>query len=688
MPTNPYVRKPMPPRQEQIFTLSAFGGGLNNVETDTVFADNQASDTMNMRFLSAELMEKRYGTTYVDESVCGYTDEEDVFHAEPIVWLDEFKSNGMPNVFLKATASGLFVGSEKIANLGGGRVMGVNYLNNYYLVDGFSILRYDGFNARYIVEDPKSEVASDVSSGTALVLNSWDERIAVGSLIQIESAEMEAFKVTAIDSVTKTLTVSPAITKTHKAGTLVRLYIPNPKNDLSGLLAAATTAGATTFTLDNVDFRILPGCSVTTMDTGTETRTVTGVNFATKTITLASGFTNAHAKDVMMKFTLDGFTDKFRGKDQEDTILKQVWYEPCEYELDSDYLGENYIPKNPSVIVIHRDRLFFSGDGNHPHEVYMTDISNTLYCPVFSGLQVPPTGDEIVDMVVFDDALIVARHNDIYTIYGGSPDPTSSDVFRMKKMDTHIGMMSGKCSALLNNFLFYLGYDGKMYRLNTPTTFTEYLVTKPLTRDVDLTLSPLNLTVFDMLNCSAVAYNNSFFLHMGDKTIVYSFDNQAFTYYTGWKASCLYTDGVDLYLGRSDGRLSMYDKAVTDDCGEPIEWRWYSKRFDFNTAVNYKYFKQALVTSHAYDDTPSYFSLSVEVDNHITREARRIPSNQSLFGVATYGQPFNNQSVVKSNWMMLDYRGRNIKLKLTNTALGEPFRLYDVNVIWTARDVR
>ena len=61
MPTNPYVRKPMPPRQEQIFTLSAFGGGLNNVETDTVFADNQASDTMNMRFLSAELMEKLAG---------------------------------------------------------------------------------------------------------------------------------------------------------------------------------------------------------------------------------------------------------------------------------------------------------------------------------------------------------------------------------------------------------------------------------------------------------------------------------------------------------------------------------------------------------------------------------------------------------------------------------------------------
>lgn len=678
----------MAPRQEQIFSLSAFGGGLNNVETDAVIADNQSSDTMNMRFLSAELMEKRYGTSYVDESVCGYTDEEEVFHAEPIVWLDEFKSNGMPNVFLKATASGLFVGSEKIANLGGGRVMGVNYLNHYYLVDGFSLVRYDGFNTRYIVEDPKSEVATAVSSGTTVALNSWDERIAVGALIQIESEEYEAFEVTAIDSVTKTLTVSPAVTKAHAAGDLVRLYIPNPKNDLSGLLAAATTASATTFTLDNVDFRILPGCSVTTMDSGTETRTVTGVNFATKTITIASGFTNTHAKDVMMKFTLDGFTDKFRGKDREDATLKQIWYEPCEYELDSDYLGENYIPKNPSVIVIHRDRLFFSGDSNHPHEIYMTDISNTLYCPVYSGLQVPPTGDEIVEMTVFDDALIVARHNDIYTIYGGSPDPSSSDVFRMKKMDTHIGMMSGKCSALLNNFLFYLGYDGKMYRLNTPSTFTEYLVTKPLTRDVDLALPPLNLTVFDMLSCSAVAYNNSFFLNLGDKTIVYSYDNQAFTYYTGWMVSCLYTDGVDLYLGRSDGRLAKYDKETTDDCGQPMEWRWYSKRFDFNTAVNYKYFKQALTTSHAYDNVVTGFQLYVEVDNHITQEARYIPSNQSLFGVAQYGDTFNNQNISKSNWLMLDYRGRNIKFKFTNNLLGQPFRLYDVNAIWTARDVR
>ena len=44
-------------------------------------------------------------------------------------------------------------------------------------------------------------------------------------------------------------------------------------------------------------------------------------------------------------------------------------------------------------------------------------------------------------------------------------------------MDVSTGLMNSNCGALLNNFYIYLGYDGIFYKLNTPTTFVEYLMT-------------------------------------------------------------------------------------------------------------------------------------------------------------------------------------------------------------------
>lgn len=682
----PYSKPSSQPLSENRFALYEFGGGLNNIESDVIIADNESSNNQNMMFLSAKLMEKRYGTSLVDNFVCGDV-VEGITTPSPIIWVDEYKSNGAPTTFIKATLDNLYVNNVNVFELSGGGVSGVNYLNKYYLVDGSDIIVYDGATALYIRQDVSTKLhTATVIGGNIMVLNEIDVRTKVGDFIQIETSNSyESFYITAIDVPTKTITLNTAIRLAHAVGDFVRMYVPNPKASITQIISTATAIGATTMILNGLDYRIQVGFTITTQDTSSDTRTITEINRATNTITFTA-MTYAHAKDVIVKFNSTYFTGVFNGKVQIDTVNKITWYEPCDFELDTDFLGENTVPKNPSVILVHNDRLFLSGNTSAPHEIYMSDISNQLYFPVFTGLQIAPTGDKIWSMAVFDNALVVARNKDMYVIRGNSPDASQPDPFKIDKMDTHIGMISNNCYAILNNFMFYLGFDKKFYKCTSPNTYVEYLMTAPLTRKVDVTLEPLSLTSFSTI--SAVAFNNHYAILIDDKIIVYSYDNQAFTYFTGIGASCLYTDGVNLYFGKTNGTFAKYDSTVRNDCGIAYEAIYETKRFDFKNSMNYKYYKNCLTSSHAWDEFLSEIDVYFEIDNFNTKTPKVVNSNQSKFGVAVWGDRFNDRHIYRSGLMNLDYRGRSIKIIIKNNKLNQAMRLYDFNIIYLDRDVR
>jgi hypothetical protein len=261
-------------------------------------------------------------------------------------------------------------------------------------------------------------------------------------------------------------------------------------------------------------------------------------------------------------------------------------------------------------------------------------------------------------------------------------------------MDSSTGFMSANCGALLNNFFFYLGYDGRFYKLNTPTTFVEYLMTRPLTDVVDLYSPPLNLTKEDMNDISTIAYNNECIFNIRDKTLVYSYRNQAFTYYEGWNGRSLYTDGIDVFIGRADGVTAKVDPTVYSDLGKAIEAVYETKRFDLNSPINYKYFIQCLLSAHAYDDYVSSIMFQVEVDFYYKNNApiiynkHKINANLSNFNVTAPEKLSSAKNIIKSEWIKLNYRGRTIKFKFSNNMLDEPMRVYDINMIYTVRDVR
>lgn len=604
----PYIRKPPKPTPQSVFTLSTFGGGLNNVNGDTAIQDNQATDCKNMMFISDEIMEKRYGTSAIDEFVLDGA----------ITWIDIYRpTTGEPQM-IRATDSEVYCGETKICDVNG-RIKGANYIGKYYFVDGKHLYVYDG-TTYYQVCNTNSYTTEEVA------------------------ANGKDFFVKQIpDYVT----------------------VDNPLHFL---------VGTTKVTLD-----------------------IAAIDRENNKITVASGHTAKVPKDTVVYFFTPLGSSHLEGTEVWDAVNHYAYYEPCENQLNDEFAGTQYIPDKPDTLIIHKDRVFIAGDSEQPHGIYMSALASIspIYFPVGASLSAKPDGQKIVDFVVFDNALVVGRHTDIFVIYGSSEyQDISADPFYIRQMDSSTGFMSANCGALLNNFFFYLGYDGRFYKLNTPTTFVEYLMTRPLTDVVDLYSSPLNLTKEDMNDISTIAYNNECIFNIRDKTLVYSYRNQAFTYYEGWNGRSLYTDGIDVFIGRADGVTAKVDPTVYSDLGKAIEAVYETKRFDLNSPINYKYFIQCLLTAHAYDDYVSSIMFQVEVDFYYKNNApiiynkHKINANLSNFNVTAPEKLSSAKNIIKSEWIKLNYRGRTIKFKFSNNMLDEPMRVYDINMIYTVRDVR
>lgn len=604
----PYIRKPPKPIPQSVFTLSTFGGGLNNVNGDTAIQDNQATDCKNMMFISDEIMEKRCGTSAIDEFVLDGA----------ITWIDMYRpTTGEPQM-IRATDSEVYCGETKICDVNG-RIKGANYIGKYYFVDGKHLYVYDG-TTYYQVCNTNSYTTEEVAANGK---NFFVKQIP--------------------DYVT----------------------IDNPLYFL---------VGTTKVTLD-----------------------IAEIDRENNKITVASGHTAKVPKDTVVYFFTPLGSSHLEGTEVWDTVNHYAYYEPCENQLNDEFAGTQYIPDQPDTLIIHKDRVFIAGDSEQPHGIYMSALASIspIYFPVGASLSAKPDGQKIVDFVVFDNALVVGRHTDIFVIYGSSEyQDISSDPFYIRQMDSSTGFMSANCGALLNNFFFYLGYDGRFYKLNTPTTFVEYLMTRPLTDVVDLYSPPLNLTKEDMNDISTIAYNNECIFNIRDKTLVYSYRNQAFTYYEGWNGRSLYTDGIDVFIGRADGVTAKVDPTVYSDLGKAIEAVYETKRFDLNSPINYKYFIQCLLSAHAYDDYVSSIMFQVEVDFYYKNNApiiynkHKINANLSNFNVTAPEKLSSAKNIIKSEWIKLNYRGRTIKFKFSNNMLDEPMRVYDINMIYTVRDVR
>ena len=599
--TIPFIRdNDVKPARIEVFNFDDFSGGLNNRSTPMQLKTNEAMDISNMTFVTNGGMEKRWGTELYDALKL----------TSPITYMDVFRPINTAEVVIRATDSEVYAGLTKIADVAG-KIQGVNYIGNYYFVDGSSYYVYDGTKVWEIVNPPHAYLSANANAGTAvLTLVKWDERITTASPVQLEGINgVETAVILSIDSVAKTVTLTGNLSKNFLADELVRFWFPR-----------------------NVTY--------------------------------------------------------YEGTWEEDSTLSWKWYEPCDHELNDEYKGECFLPTNCSCIQLDSERLFLAGDPDHPHEIYITDINNAYYAPVNIGMQCPPNGDKIKDLIQFDNAIVVGRGDDFNAIYGETSDITMSSMFHMKKLDTHTGLASTDNARLALDYMFFLGSDLNIYAMRTPRADSESLSTMMLNKDkITMSQAPINVTTADLDHVPAIFHQDEYMFIIKDMVVVYNYVYRAWTLYHGLNASYFVIKDNDLLIGTKDG-ATLKKSAVYSDRGVAIECYYKSGQYHFGAPIHFKDFLDVYIVSHAYDGYDSSLQIANLVDYHEVISASNIKTVLAKFGTAVFGDILISNNLTQSDNIPINLRGRVYMFVYGNDVVDEPMKVYQITGTYKVRGTR
>ena len=142
---------------------------------------------------------------------------------------------------------------------------------------------------------------------------------------------------------------------------------------------------------------------------GIDTFVIETIDEEELSFTIEDGLISKHDDKSLVRFYQPLKDEYYEGVYGVDETLKIKWYEPCAFELDDDYKGEHLLPSNCSCCTIDSERIYISGCTENPNEIYISDINNPFYFPINLGMQCPPDGDKVVDLIPFDDAIVAGR---------------------------------------------------------------------------------------------------------------------------------------------------------------------------------------------------------------------------------------------------------------------------------------
>lgn len=345
----------------------------------------------------------------------------------------------------------------------------------------------------------------------------------------------------------------------------------------------------------------------------------------------------------------------------------EIWYEPCQNELDDAYKGANVVPQNVSYIVSHNGRVYLAGADEDDDNVFISDINNPFYYPVALPIQVPPNSDKIVALAVYDNSIVVGRTQDVHVIFGNTNRPDMGvETFNLRRINTHTGFASHDSVVIAHNYLFFLGSDGNAYSLGSTRIDEKQLSTNIISRTIDLFKHPINLTKDDLLNATSIFHDDRWYVSINDKVLVYSYRHMAWTMFNNFNATSFYVLDNKLIWGRSDGKTATFDDENYMDFGVPYKAFWHSKYFDMNEANTFKQFREFYVVAHTFKDNDSLINLVFEIDYQDVKERVVIENTLSVWGKSKWGDRWVNRIINESIPFQIGRRGRNIRFKFSN----------------------
>lgn len=432
--------------------------------------------------------------------------------------------------------------------------------------------------------------------------------------------------------------------------------------------------------------------SPTTMDTFNVSGTVDGSNFQGKyfftdgtnlfvygtfpTATDTHTAINGTADSLYHVFTVvappSGFTPladpNTVGVTHYDFANKKVWYEPCNHEITDSYKGAVTLPPNPKYVEVFKGRMYCAGFTKSDNQLYISDVNNPYYFPTATAVQLTPNGDLINTLAVYDDAVIIGRSHDVYSLTGDTNNPTLTNMtlFSLRKLNTQAGIASNHATSNAMNFLFFLGSDGNVYSLNSSTTNEKLMATTLITEKIDLFKEPFNFTSSDLSTAYCAYHNDFWYLSIKDFVLVYSFRHKAWTLYDSMKPRAMLTDDDTLIWGTDDGKICKFDDNGFLDQGLPYEAYWTSGWYDMRDQSNFKHFQEFYCSVATFDGYKSTVKLKFEVDYRETDNALTANNQRSKWGTSKFGDLFITKEINYTAPFFLGERGRRIRITFSN----------------------
>ena len=360
-------------------------------------------------------------------------------------------------------------------------------------------------------------------------------------------------------------------------------------------------------------------------------------------------------------------TTHVKGITNYDYTSKKIYYEPCENEFKDAYKGANKVPEKVKYFVNHKGRLYLSGSEKDNDNVFLSDVQNPYYYPTALPLQLPPNSDKVVGMHVYDDCVIVGRHDDLYAIMGETNNPLLGiDMFKLKRLNTHTGFASHNAIDIVNNYLFYLGNDGNVYALTSAKYDDKNLITTIISRQIDIEKKPINLSLDEISDACSIYFDEEWYLSIKDKILIYSYKNRTWTMYNNFNATSFYNINNVLIWGNNVGRTVKFTDGEYLDFGLPYQAYWWSKRFDMDESNSFKQFREFFLVAHTYEAYDSDILICFEIDYADVKDILETSNRISVWGKSMWGNRFINRNIIESLPLVLGRRGRNLRFKFYN----------------------
>lgn len=369
-----------------------------------------------------------------------------------------------------------------------------------------------------------------------------------------------------------------------------------------------------------------------------------------------------------------------------DYTNKKVWYEPCRNEIEDTFKGANVVPKEPRFFATRESRLYVSGSDDADDTVYISDVENPFYFPAVLPLQLPQNSDRVTGLGVFNDSIVVGRRLDIYVITG---DTNRTDaglpVYRLKKLNTHTGIASQHSIINVHNYLYFLGTDSHVYALRGTDYNSEAFLTTVLTENVDIHAQPINVVKNDIFTARAVYFNDSYYLAIGDKIMIYHYLHRAWTVYNQVGATAFHAILDLLIIGTKTGRTVKPSNNHLD-LGKPYRAHWTTKYLTLGDSNNFKTFREFFIIARSSKDFTSRVNIAFEVDHADVRQDVDIKTSLSIWDVSLFGDYFIKREINASQNFLIYRRGRGVTITFWNGEF-ESDRVADVEALKTVENL-